>query len=150
MIKHAMGQGDINFGASSQADSILNNILSSFLSNSLFPPSPAGRLEQLMSPCHRRLWWLWLIWTMNVPSILYLCKDALRMLLYASISITSHLYLISMSTGYFVQGWMHSGCRCCWRARPSLGLSRKKPHYAGDQLCTMYPPQRNTNTYEYR
>ena len=39
-------QGDINCGASSQADFILNYSLS----NSPFPPSPAGRLEQFMSP----------------------------------------------------------------------------------------------------
>ena len=43
-------QGDINGGASSQADFILNYFLSNLLSNSPFPPSPAGRLEQLMSP----------------------------------------------------------------------------------------------------
>ena len=48
-------QGDINCGASSQDDFILNyflsNLLSNFLSNSPSPPSPAGRQEQLMSPC---------------------------------------------------------------------------------------------------
>ena len=37
-------EGDFNCGASSQDDFILNY----FLSNSPFPPSPAGRLEQLM------------------------------------------------------------------------------------------------------
>ena len=40
-----LGQGDINFRASSQADFILNYSLS--ISSLL--PSPAGRLEQLMS-----------------------------------------------------------------------------------------------------
>ena len=48
-------QDDINCRASSQADFILNyflsNLLSNFLSNSPSPPSPAGRQEQLMSPC---------------------------------------------------------------------------------------------------
>ena len=64
-----LDQGDINFGASSQADFILNHFLSkfpsNFLSNSPSPPSPAGRLEQLMSSCS----WLtylfstiWVIW----------------------------------------------------------------------------------------
>ena len=43
-------QGDIYCGAFSQADFILNYFPSNFLSNSPFPPSPAGRLEQLMSP----------------------------------------------------------------------------------------------------
>ena len=43
-------QGDINCGASPQPDFILNYFLSNFLSNSPYPPSPAGRLEQLMSP----------------------------------------------------------------------------------------------------
>ena len=43
---------DNNCGASSQPDFILNYFLSNFLSNYLFPPSPADRLEQLMSPCH--------------------------------------------------------------------------------------------------
>ena len=47
-------QGDFNCGASSQADFILNYFLSNFLSNSPFPPSLTGRLEQLKSPC---LWW---------------------------------------------------------------------------------------------
>ena len=41
-----VGQGDIDDGAPSQADFILNY----FLSNSPFSPSPDGRLEQLMSP----------------------------------------------------------------------------------------------------
>ena len=40
------GQGDINSGSPSQADFILNY----FLSNFLYPPSPEGWLEQLMSP----------------------------------------------------------------------------------------------------
>ena len=54
-------QGDFNFGTSSQADFILIYYLSKFLefpkissnlfSNSPFPPSPAGRLEQLKPPC---------------------------------------------------------------------------------------------------
>ena len=54
-------QVDFNCGASSQADFILNyfllnlpkfpQIFSNFLSNSPFPPSPTGRLEQLKSPC---------------------------------------------------------------------------------------------------
>ena len=53
-------QGDFNFGTSSQADFILIYYLSKFLefpkissnlfSNSPFPPSPAGRLEQLKPP----------------------------------------------------------------------------------------------------
>ena len=43
-------QGDINYGASSQAGFILNY----FLSNSPFLLKPAGRLEQLMSPWNRR------------------------------------------------------------------------------------------------
>ena len=41
-----MNQGDIYCGASSQADFILNY----FLSNSPFPPSLAGMLEQLKPP----------------------------------------------------------------------------------------------------
>ena len=49
-----LDQGDINCGTSSQTDFILNyflsNFPSNFLSNSPFPPSPAGRLEKLMSP----------------------------------------------------------------------------------------------------
>ena len=64
-----LDQGDINCGTSSQTDFILNyflsNFPSNFLSNSPFPPSPAGRLEKLMSPCS----WLtclistiWVIW----------------------------------------------------------------------------------------
>ena len=46
-------QGDINCGASSQADFILNYFLSNFLSNSPFPPSLAGKLEELKPP------WQW-------------------------------------------------------------------------------------------
>ena len=45
-------QGGFNCGASSQADFFLNYFLSNFLSNSPFPPSPAGRLEKLKPP-----WW---------------------------------------------------------------------------------------------
>ena len=44
-------QGDLNFGASSQADFILNYFLSNFPSNYPFLPTLDGRLEQLMSPC---------------------------------------------------------------------------------------------------
>ena len=44
-------QGDIYCGAFSQADFILNYFPSNFLSNSPFPPSLAGRMEQLKSPC---------------------------------------------------------------------------------------------------
>ena len=43
-------QSDINCGASFQADFILNYYLSNFFSNSPFPPSPADRPEQIMSP----------------------------------------------------------------------------------------------------
>ena len=39
-------QGGINCEASPQADFIMNHVLS----NSPIPPSPAGRLEQLMPP----------------------------------------------------------------------------------------------------
>ena len=46
-------QVDINCGASSQADFILNYFLSNFLSNSPFLPSPAGRLEQSKPPCQQ-------------------------------------------------------------------------------------------------
>ena len=53
---HIKSQGDFNCGSSSQADFILKYFLSNFLnfhSNSPFPHSLAGRLEQLMSPlCH--------------------------------------------------------------------------------------------------
>ena len=45
-------QGGINCEASPQADFIMNHVLS----NSPIPPSPAGRLEKLMSP-----WWLQLL-----------------------------------------------------------------------------------------
>ena len=51
LAKH---QGDINYGASSKDEFILNYFLSNFFKfplKSSFPPSPAGRLEQLMSPC---------------------------------------------------------------------------------------------------
>ena len=51
-------QGDINCGDSSQADSILIFFRSNFLSNSTLPPSPAGRLEQLMSPCPLQIYML--------------------------------------------------------------------------------------------
>ena len=55
-VWNSVRQGGFSCGASSQADFILNYFLSNFLnfplsSNSPFPSSPAGRLEQLKPPC---------------------------------------------------------------------------------------------------
>ena len=44
-------QGDINCGAFFILNYTLSQICSNFFSNSPFPPSPTGRLEQLKSPC---------------------------------------------------------------------------------------------------
>ena len=65
MAESTISQGDFNCRASSQADFILNyflsnflkflHISSNFLSNSPFPPSPAGRLEQVTPPWLRKL-----------------------------------------------------------------------------------------------
>ena len=56
-------QGDFNCGASSQADFILNHFLSNFLSNSPFPPRPAGMLEQFKPPLNQVF--IYIDWTLT-------------------------------------------------------------------------------------